>query len=102
MEIAYPPGYPGQNIALRSRYEIYVDCVARRIAAERLFIVATQRPRPPRIGMPNPAAVYCEQQGGTLMRVQTPQGVRSDCKLPNGEIIDEWALWRREHPDTKK
>lgn len=24
-------------------------------------------PRPPRIGMPNPAAVYCEQQGGTLM-----------------------------------
>ncbi|EBP6183258.1 DUF333 domain-containing protein, partial [Salmonella enterica] len=31
-----------------------------------------------------------------------PQGVRSDCKLPNGEIIDEWALWRREHPDTKK
>lgn len=47
-------------------------------------------PRPPRIGMPNPAAVYCEQQGGTLMPVQTPQGVRSDCKLPNGEIIDEW------------
>ncbi|ENI7852912.1 DUF333 domain-containing protein, partial [Salmonella enterica] len=26
-------------------------------------------PRPPRIGMPNPAAVYCEQQGGTLMPV---------------------------------
>ncbi len=45
--------------------------------------------------MPNPAAVYCEQQGGTP--VQTPQGVRSDCKLPNGEIIDEWTLWRREH-----
>ncbi|EHC38317.1 Putative hemolysin [Salmonella enterica subsp. enterica serovar Alachua str. R6-377] len=52
--------------------------------------------------MPNPAAVYCEQQGGTLMPVQTPQGVRSDCKLPNGEIIDEWTLWHREHPDTKK
>lgn len=59
-------------------------------------------PRPPRIEMPNPAAVYCEQQGGTLMPVQTPQGVRSDCKLPNGEIIDEWTLWRRDHPDTKK
>ncbi len=25
-------------------------------------------PRPPRIGMPNPAAVYCEQQGGTPSR----------------------------------
>ncbi|EMD9040384.1 DUF333 domain-containing protein [Salmonella enterica] len=59
-------------------------------------------PRPARIGMPNPAAVYCEQQGGTLMPVQTPQGVRSDCKLPNGEILDEWTLWRRDHPDTKK
>lgn len=59
-------------------------------------------PMPPRIGMANPAAVYCEQQGGTLAPVQTPQGVRSDCKLPSGEVIDEWTLWRRDHPDTKK
>ncbi|AGR58403.1 DUF333 domain-containing protein [Salmonella bongori] len=59
-------------------------------------------PRPPHIGMPNPAAVYCEQQGGTLVPVQTPQGVRSDCNLPNGEIVDEWTLWRRDHPNTKK
>lgn len=28
--------------------------------------------RQSRIGMPNPAAVYCEQQGGTLAPVQTP------------------------------
>ncbi|ASG55013.1 MAG TPA: DUF333 domain-containing protein [Salmonella bongori] len=59
-------------------------------------------PKPPHIGMPNPAAVYCEQQGGTLVPVQTPQGVRSDCNLPNGEIVDEWTLWRRDHPNTKK
>ncbi|WP_079774622.1 DUF333 domain-containing protein [Salmonella bongori] len=59
-------------------------------------------PRPPHIGMPNPAAVYCEQQGGALVPVQTPQGVRSDCNLPNGEIVDEWTLWRRDHPNTKK
>ncbi|EDP8643866.1 putative hemolysin [Salmonella bongori] len=59
-------------------------------------------PRPPHIGMPNPAAVYCEQQGGTLVPVQTPQSVRSDCNLPNGEIVDEWTLWRRDHPNTKK
>ncbi len=40
-------------------------------------------PRPPRIGMPNPAAVYCEQQGGTLMPVQTPQGAeRSPHNFP--------------------
>ncbi|WVU16503.1 DUF333 domain-containing protein [Klebsiella pneumoniae] len=40
------------------------------------------------IGMPNPAAVYCQQSGGTRVPVQTPQG----------ETLDEWALWRRDHP----
>ncbi|SSJ09670.1 lipoprotein [Klebsiella pneumoniae] len=34
------------------------------------------------IGMPNPAAVYCQQSGGTRVPVQTPQGVSTQCKLP--------------------
>lgn len=55
-------------------------------------------PKPPKTGMANPAAVYCEQKGGTLVPIQSPQGVRSDCKLPGGEVIDEWTLWRRDHP----
>ncbi|WP_434668619.1 DUF333 domain-containing protein [Klebsiella sp. B345] len=55
-------------------------------------------PPPQQIGMANPAAVCCTQKGGTLIPVQTPQGARSDCKLPSGETIDEWALWRRDHP----
>lgn len=50
------------------------------------------------VGMSNPAAVYCEQKGGTRTPVQTPQGVRSDCTLPGGERIDEWTLFRRDHP----
>lgn len=49
-------------------------------------------------GMANPASVYCQQKGGVSVPVQTPQGVRSDCKLPGGEIIDEWDLFRRDHP----
>lgn len=61
-----------------------------------------EAPVPPKIGMANPASVYCEQKGGVLISVQTPQGVRSDCKLPGGEVIDEWALWRRDHPATGK
>ncbi|EPF3742946.1 DUF333 domain-containing lipoprotein YoaF, partial [Shigella boydii] len=24
------------------------------------------------------------------------------CKLPGGETIDEWALWRRDHPAGEK
>lgn len=55
-------------------------------------------PMPPKVGMANPASVYCQQKGGSLTAVQTPQGGRSDCKLPGGEVIDEWALWRRDHP----
>ena len=46
-----------------------------------------EAPKPPKIGLANPASVYCEQKGG---------------KLPGGEVIDEWALWRREHPTTGK
>lgn len=61
-----------------------------------------EAPMPPKIGMANPASVYCEQKGGSLIAVQTPQGVRSDCKLPGGEAIDEWELWRRDHPAVGK
>ena len=60
-----------------------------------------EAPKPPQIGMANPASVYCQQKGGTLIPVQTAQGVSNNCKLPGGETIDEWALWRRDHPVLK-
>ncbi|EPM2310817.1 DUF333 domain-containing protein [Escherichia albertii] len=59
-------------------------------------------PKPPYVGMANPASVYCQQKGGTLIPVQTPQGVSNNCKLLDGETIDEWALWRRDHPAGEK
>lgn len=54
----------------------------------------TQKP----VGMANPAAVYCHEKGGQSQSVQTSAGVRSDCLLPGGEKIDEWDLYRRDHP----
>ncbi|HAM6942665.1 TPA: DUF333 domain-containing protein [Escherichia coli] len=36
-----------------------------------------EAPKPPQIGMANPASVYCQQKGGTLIPVQTAQGVIS-------------------------
>jgi putative hemolysin len=57
-----------------------------------------KKPDHPQVGMANPAAVYCQQRGGERVPVQSPQGVRTECKLPGGEVIDEWALWRRDHP----
>lgn len=60
----------------------------------------SQSPRPPHIGKANPAAEYCLQKGGERVPVQSPQGVRTECKLPGGEVVDEWELWRREHPQS--
>lgn len=57
-------------------------------------------PLSPQIGKANPAAMYCQQKGGQRVPVQSPQGVRTECKLPNGEVIDEWTLWRRDHPQS--
>ncbi|BEH72878.1 hypothetical protein GBS0709_19950 [Edwardsiella tarda] len=48
--------------------------------------------------MANPAARYCSDQGGKLIPVETVQGQRNDCLLPSGERLDEWALYRRAHP----
>jgi len=59
-------------------------------------------PTPPQIGMANPASVYCLQKGGEQVPVQTPQGVRTDCKLPGGEVIDEWDLYRRDRPQPSR
>lgn len=61
---------------------------------------APDAPTPPEIGMANPAAIYCQQRGGVRVPVQSPQGIRTECKLPGGEVIDEWELWRRDHPRT--
>ncbi|KAE9797355.1 DUF333 domain-containing protein, partial [Escherichia coli] len=29
-------------------------------------------------------------------------GVRTECKLPGGEVIDEWDLYRRDHPQPAR
>lgn len=49
------------------------------------------------IGMPNPASVYCLKLGGKEINKTTELGVSTDCLLPTGERIDEWALFRRDH-----
>ncbi|OPB27255.1 DUF333 domain-containing protein [Enterobacter ludwigii] len=52
--------------------------------------------------MANPASVYCLNKGGEQVPVQSPQGVRTECKLPGVEVIDEWALYRRDHPQPAR
>lgn len=57
---------------------------------------ATEAPstEAPSTGMPNPASVYCEEQGGTVEIVEEAAGQRGFCNLPDGTRIDEWEYYR--------
>ena len=44
--------------------------------------------------LPNPASVYCEEQGGTLETISTAEGEVGYCHLPDGRVCEEWALYR--------
>lgn len=51
------------------------------------------------VGTANPASVYCVERGGKVVMVKSPSGAESGvCVLPNGDRIDEWELYRRDHP----
>ena len=59
---------------------------------------ATPTPTPTAsTGMPNPASVYCEQQGGQVEIVTAADGSQSGlCRFPDGSSCDEWAYYRNE------
>lgn len=52
----------------------------------------------PAVGMPNPASVWCMEKNGRLDIVQDARGGEVGyCTLPNGERVEEWTLFRRDH-----
>lgn len=52
---------------------------------------------PPAATMPNPASVYCEQNGGKLeFRQDAAGGVAGICVFPDGSECEEWAYYRGE------
>lgn len=51
----------------------------------------------PQAGVPNPASVYCEQNGNKLEIVTAADGSQSGiCVFPDGSTCDEWAYYRGE------
>jgi inhibitor of cysteine peptidase len=51
----------------------------------------------PGAGLPNPASVYCEENGGKLDIRTDASGAQSGvCVFPNGSECDEWAYYRKE------
>ncbi|WP_245652456.1 DUF333 domain-containing protein [Novosphingobium capsulatum] len=61
-----------------------------RLIGQRLLFRRRHRPAV----MPNPASAYCEQNGGRLEMVNGPGGQAGYCHLPNGAVVEEWALFR--------
>lgn len=59
---------------------------------------AQPQPAAPVIGMANPASVYCAKLGGKTRIEKTTAGECGICVLPNGMEVDEWELFRRDHP----
>jgi uncharacterized protein len=54
-------------------------------------------PLPTQVGLPNPASVYCEGQGGRLeIRTDASGGQVGICVFADGSECDEWALYRNE------
>lgn len=51
----------------------------------------------PSVNTSNPASEYCLSLGGELAIKSAKEGEVGVCKLPSGEIIEEWLLYRREH-----
>ena len=49
---------------------------------------------PPKLGMANPASQYCVEQGGKLEIRNESNGQVGYCHLPNGQVVEEWALFR--------
>jgi putative hemolysin len=51
----------------------------------------------PQVNMPNPASLYCEQNGNTLEIHTADDGSQSGvCIFPDGSTCDEWAYFRGE------
>jgi putative hemolysin len=54
-------------------------------------------PTPGSSNLPNPASVYCEQQGFKLEIRTSPDGSQTGfCKFPDGGECDEWVYFRGE------
>lgn len=51
-------------------------------------------------GITNPASKYCVENKGQVKIIETEQGQKGICVLPNGIECDEWAFFRNECPNN--
>lgn len=59
----------------------------------------TQKDITPKLGMPNPASKHCVDLGGKLSIKNETNGQVGYCHLPNGQVIEEWELFRKDNAE---
>lgn len=79
--------YPIRNAACLGAVALLGACAA-----------PPQPPQPRPAGLVTPATSYCHAQGGRTLLGYTAEGREGLCFLPDGSLLDEWQLYRREHP----
>lgn len=52
----------------------------------------------PTTAIANPASVHCVKKGGKLEIVKEALGEKGMCHLPDGTVVEEWELFRRDNP----
>jgi uncharacterized protein len=67
------------------------------LATLQLTACAQRQTPQQQLNMHNPAADWCVRSGGKLSKVVTEAGVTGYCTLPSGELIEQWALYHRDH-----
>lgn len=65
------------------------------LAASLMACSTVQQP-PAQVGLANPASQYCIEQGGRLEIKDEHSGQVGYCHLPDGSIVEEWALFRQQ------
>jgi len=71
--------------------------IMKRIFTFTIILMALTACTAPQTNMPNPASVYCEQNGNTLEIHTADDGSQSGiCVFPDGSTCDEWAYFRGE------
>ena len=69
----------------------------KRIIIVTIILMALTACKPPQSNIPNPASVYCEQNGNKLEIQTASDGSQSGvCVFPDGSTCDEWAYFRGE------
>lgn len=62
-----------------------------------ILILASCSPKEEKVSIANPASEYCLEKGGTSEIQKDEEGNESSlCHLPDGTVIEEWELFRKE------